>query len=78
MNRNIKNIILIRKTKTGEFRILIQGKEHPSGFLSKSDCRMWVANMWENGLYVGLPLCEETAGHKIVPCTAKHRFDKIR
>lgn len=39
-----------------EWRIRINGIEHPSDFVSRSDIAEWVENMQMNGLYEGYAL----------------------
>lgn len=51
----------------GKWRISIDGKQHPSDFVSSRDCRIWVGVMWDAGLYTGRPLYTMSATGALEP-----------
>lgn len=52
-----------------QWRINIDGKTHPSDFVSSQDCRLWVGNMWEHGFYTERPLYVMTQTGALNPTT---------
>ena len=52
-----------------QWRINIDGKQHPSDFVSARDCRIWVGVMWDAGLYTGRPLYVMSATGALNPTT---------
>ena len=52
-----------------KWRISIDGRQHPSDFVSSRDCRIWVGVMWDAGLYTERPLYVRTDTGALNPTT---------
>lgn len=70
-----KKHIICHSVGPKEWRIIIDGKQHPSDFVSSRDCRIWVGVMWDAGLYAGRPLYIMTATGALNPTTPVYEED---
>ena len=67
--------IICRSVAPKEWRITIDGKQHPSDFVSARDCRIWVGVMWDAGLYTERPLYIMTDTGALNPTTPLYDVD---
>lgn len=56
MRQRKKNTIQGFEVSPGSWRIRVNGKLHPSTFVSRKDIELWYLNMTQNGLYTGFEL----------------------